>query len=163
MTNNRVNALVVIDPAIKDFHILEKSIKEGIIPQAEALILQPNKKEVQQISSTVQKFSELSELHIISQGSPGCLYLGNSSLSVNNFNFHASQLRKWSVNNLYLYGCNIGAEEMGKKLLVRLYRTTGAVISTLTSDWGMHTKIGVGIWNTTQYTLIKQDFTALTA
>ncbi|WP_044290715.1 DUF4347 domain-containing protein [Rivularia sp. PCC 7116] len=163
MTDKKVNALVVIDPAIKDFHLLEKCIKEGIIPHAEVLILQPNKKEVQQISRTVQKFSELSELHIISQGAPGCLYLGNSSLSVNNFNFYASQLRKWSVSNIYLYGCNVGAEEMGKRFLVRMYRTTGAIISTLTSDWGMHTKIGVGIWNTSQYTLIKQDLTVLTA
>ena len=163
MTHNKISALVVIDPAIKDFYILEQRITEGIIPQEEVLILQPNKKEIQQISHTLQKFPELSELHIISQASPGCLYLGNSSLSVNNFNFYASQLKKWSVRNIYLYGCNVGAKEIGKKLLLRLYRTTGAIISTLNSDCGIHAKIGVGIWNTTQYTLIKPDLTALTA
>ncbi|MDY6902161.1 MAG: DUF4347 domain-containing protein, partial [Cyanobacteriota bacterium] len=133
MSNSKVITLVVIDPAIRDFHLLEKLLLEGMIPQAEVLVLEPDKKEIQQITRKVQKYAQLSELHIISQGSPGCLYLGNSSLSVNNFNYYASQLRKWSVSNIYLYGCNVGSQEIGKKFILRLYKTTGAKISTLTS------------------------------
>ncbi|MEO1765368.1 MAG: DUF4347 domain-containing protein, partial [Cyanobacteria bacterium J06629_18] len=106
---------------------------------------------------------QLLNLHIISQGSPGCLYLGNSSLSVHNFNYYASQLRKWSVSNIFLYGCNIGSQEVGKKFILRLYKTTAAKISTLTSDRGMHTKVGVGNWTTNEYTLIKPELRALTA
>jgi hypothetical protein len=162
MINNKVSTLVVIDPAIKDFHLLEKRILEGLIPQAEVLILQPDKKEIRQITCTVQKYSQLSNLHIISQGSPGCLYLGNSSLCVHNFNYYAPQVRKWSVNNIHLYGCNVGFQEIGKKFILRLYKTTGAKISTLTSTWGMHTKVGVGNWTTSEYTLIKPELVALT-
>ena len=163
MSNNEVSTLVVIDPAIKDFYLLEKRILEGIIPQAEVLILQPNKKEIQQITRTVQKYQELSDIHIISQGSPGCLYLGNSSLSIHNFNYYAPQLRKWSVSNIFLYGCNVGSETIGKKFILRLYKTTSARISTLVSTWGMHKKVGVGNWITSEYTLIKPELSALTA
>ena len=116
MSNNKVSTLVVIDPAIKDFHILERCISEGIIPQAEVLVLQPNKKEIEQITFAVQKYPELSDIHIISQGSPGCLFLGNSSLSIHNFNYYAPQLKTWSVNNILLYGCNVGCQETGKNL-----------------------------------------------
>jgi len=163
MSNNKVITLVVIDPAIKDFHLLEKRISEGMMPKAEVLVLEPDKREIEQITRTVQKYGQLSDLHIISQGSPGCVYLGNSSLSVHNFNYYASQLKKWSVSNIFLYGCNIGSQEIGKKFILRLYKTTGAKISTLTSTWGMHTKLGVGNWTTSEYTLIKPELVALTA
>ena len=163
MNNSKVITLVVIDPAIRDFHLLEKRILEGMMPQTAVLVLEPDKTEIQQITRKVQKYAQLSDLHVISQGSPGCLYLGNSSLSVHNFNYYASQLRKWSVSNIFLYGCNVGSQENGKKFILRLYKTTGAKISTLASHNKMLTKVGVGSWNTSEYTLIKPKLTALTA
>ena len=162
MNDYRINKLVAIDPAIKDFHILQDYISEGAIPQADVVILEPNSQEIEQISCALRKNAQLTELHIISQGSPGFLYLGNSSLSVYNLNYYTSQLKTWSVKNIFLYGCNIGSKEICKKFVLRLYKTTGANISTLVSSWGMHTKVGVGIWNTSQYTSIKPDFAALT-
>lgn len=163
MSNNKVRTLFVIDPAIKDFHILARSISEGLIPQAEVIILQPNNKEIEQITCTVEKYVQLSDIHIISQGLPGCLYLGDSSLSVDNFEQYASQLEKYCVSNIYLYGCNVGSEEIGKKLILLLNRATGANISTLFSTWGMPTEVGVGIWTTNQHTSIKSGFVSLTA
>ncbi|MBF2016095.1 MAG: DUF4347 domain-containing protein [Rivularia sp. T60_A2020_040] len=161
MSDNRVTTLVVIDPSLKDFHILEERISEEIMPQAEVIILRPNKQEIDQITYAVQKNFPVRDIHIISQGSPGCLYLGNSSLSVHNFNYYASQLKKWSVNNIFLYGSNLGAEEIGKKFILRLYKTTGAKISTLLSTQGTNTKVGVGIWTSNQYTSIQPELALL--
>ena len=163
MSNNRLRSLFVIDPAIKDFHLLAKLGSEDIIPQAEILVLEPDRKEIEQITHVVGKHVDFSDIHIISQGSPGCLYLGNSRLSVYNFNYYASQLKNWSVNNILLYGCNIAAEEIGKKFILRLYKATGANISTLVSTQRMHTKVGIGIWTKSQYTLIKPQLAAQTA
>jgi hypothetical protein len=162
MSNNESSNLVIIDPAIKDCYLLEKRISEGIMPQAEALVLQPNKKEIQQITHTVKRYEKLSNIHIISQGSPGCLYLGNSSLSIHNFNYYAPQLRKWSVCNIFLYGSNVGSQTIGKKFLLRLYKTTGARISTLVSTCEMYTKVGVGNWVTSEYTSFEPEFAPLT-
>ncbi|NJN08852.1 MAG: DUF4347 domain-containing protein [Richelia sp. RM2_1_2] len=161
MNDNRVENLVVIDPSIKDFHVLEERISQDIMPQAEVIILRPNKQEIDQITYAVQKNFPLGDIHIISQGSPGCLYLGNSSLSVHNFNYYASQLKKWSVKNIFLYGSNVGAEEIGKKFILYLYKTTGAKISTLLSTQGTNTKVGVGIWTTNQYTSIQPELALL--
>ncbi|MEA5594314.1 DUF4347 domain-containing protein [Rivularia sp. UHCC 0363] len=160
--SNNISSLIVIDPSIKDFHLLEDRILKGVMPQAQVVILRPDKKEIEQISYAVQNNFPLSNIHIISQGSPGCLYLGNSSLSVHNFNYYASQLKKWSVRSIFLYGCNIGTEVIGKKFILRLYKITGAKISTLVSTQGVHTKVGVGIWTTNQYTSIKPELAALT-
>ncbi|MGF1672169.1 MAG: DUF4347 domain-containing protein [Rivularia sp. (in: cyanobacteria)] len=161
MSDNRVANLVVIDPSLKDFHVLEERISQDIMPQAEVIILRPNKQEIDQITYAVQKNFPLADIHIISQGSPGCLYLGNSCLSVHNFNYYASQLKKWSVNNIFLYGSNVGAEEIGKKFILRLYKITGAKISTLLSTQGTNTKVGVGIWTTNQYTSIQPELAGL--
>jgi hypothetical protein len=161
MSDRKISTLVVIDPAIKDFHILAERILESIKLRVEVIVLQPNRKEIDQITRAVLNNVSFTEIHIISPGSPGCLYLGNSRLSIHNFNYYASQLKNWSVSNIFLYGCNISTEEIGKKFILRLYKTTGANISTLVSE-GMHTKVGVGIWTTSQYTLIKPELAALT-
>lgn len=160
--SDQISSLIVIDPAIKDFHLLERRVLEGIVTQAEVLVLQPNKKEIHQITRILQKYQELSNIHIISQGSPGCLYLGNSSLSIYNFKYYAPQLRKWSVRKIFLYGCNVGSEAIGKQFILRLYKTTGAKISTLVSTSGMHTKVGVGNWITSEYTSIEPKLASST-
>ncbi|MEB3216966.1 MAG: DUF4347 domain-containing protein [Nostocales cyanobacterium 94392] len=161
MSENKVPALVVIDTSIKDFHVLEERISQDIMPQAEVMILQPNKQEIDQITYAVQKNFSLSDIHIISRGSPGCLYLGNSSLSAHNFNYYVPQLRKWSVNNILLYGSNVGAEEIGKKFILRLYKTTGAKISTLVNKQATNTKLGVGVWTTNRYISIEPELAGL--
>lgn len=160
--SDQISSLIVIDPAIKDFHLLERRVLEDIVTQAEVLVLQPNKKEIHQITRILQKYQELSNIHIISQGSPGCLYLGNSSLSIYNFKYYAPQLRKWSVSKIFLYGCNVGSEAIGKQFILRLYKTTGAKISTLVSTSGMHTKVGVGNWITSEYTSIEPKLASST-
>ena len=161
MSNNRVKSLIVLDPAIKDFHLLERYISKGTIPETDVIVLEPNTKEIEQITCAIQKYNCLSDIHLISQGLPGCLYLGNSSLSNYNFNHYTYQLKKWSVSNIFLYGCNVGAEEIGKKFIINLHQTTGAKIYTMLSSWGIHTKVGIGFW-TKSSTLIKSELTALT-
>lgn len=160
MIQNRVSSLVVIDPAIKEFYLLQKCV-ENMIPESEVLVLQPDKQEIKQITLRIQKYIQIKDIHIISQGYPGYLYLGNSSLSINNFNYYSPYLKKWSVSNIYLYGCNVGSQNIGKRFILRLYKTTGAKIYTLDSPNGTNTKVGVGIWTTSEYMLINPKLTTL--
>ncbi|MEM6400420.1 MAG: DUF4347 domain-containing protein [Cyanobacteria bacterium P01_D01_bin.116] len=125
-----VRNLVVIDYAVEDFQTLVKVL----LPASDVIIVKPNYDEVEQITQTLTKYSRLKSLHIISNGSPGCLYLGNSHLSLFALNRYTSQLKYWSVPNILIYGCNVAAGSIGKQFIRRLHLLTGS-------------NIGASIWD----------------
>lgn len=125
-----LRTLVVIDDAVEDFQTLVKVL----LPSSDVIILQPNSKEVEQITLNLNKYTGLKSLHIISNGSPGCLYLGKSHLSLFALNSYASQLKTWSVPNILLYGCNVAAGSVGKQFIQRLHLLTSS-------------NIGASIWD----------------
>ncbi|MCJ8278973.1 MAG: DUF4347 domain-containing protein [Rivularia sp. ALOHA_DT_140] len=121
---NLVRTLVVIDDAVEDF----QSLVKVLLPSSQVVVIKPNFNEMEQITQILNKFTRLQSLHIISNGSPGCLYLGNSHLSLFSLSSYASQLQNWSVPNILLYGCNVAAGNVGKEFIRRLHLFTGANI-----------------------------------
>ncbi len=67
-------------------------------------------------------------LHIISHGSPGTLYLGNTTLELHNLEQYRSQLQKWDIAHLYIYGCQVAAGDAGAEFLQKLHQITQAQI-----------------------------------
>ncbi len=88
-----VRTLVVIDDAVQDF----QSLVKALLPSSGIIVIQPNHHEVEQITQVLNKFTRIKNLHIISNGSPGCLYLGKSHLSLFDLNSYTSQLKNWSI------------------------------------------------------------------
>lgn len=123
-----VRTLVAIDPKIEDC----QSIVPKMLNKAEVILLQPNEYEVQQITLTLQEYTHLTSLHIISYGSPGCLYLGKSHLGLFSLNRYAPQLMTWSVPNIILYGHHVGTGDSGIEFIHRLHQITGANIASFT-------------------------------
>jgi Ca2+-binding RTX toxin-like protein len=70
------------------------------------------------------------------------LYLGNTQLSLNTFNRYASQLQKWNVANLLLYGCNVAAGDAGAEFIAKLQALTGAEIAASKTLTGSAAKGG---------------------
>lgn len=121
---NTVRTLVFIDDAVEDF----QSLVQALLPCSQIIIIRPNHHEIEQITQTLNKCTRLKNLHIISNGSPSCLYLGKSNFNLFNLKYYASQLKTWSVPNLLLYGCNVAAGNTGKEFIRRLHLLTGANI-----------------------------------
>ncbi len=119
-----VRTLVFIDDAVEDF----QSLVKALLPSSQIILIRPNHNEIEQITQTLNKYIRLKTLHIISNGSPGCLYLGESNLSFFNIKHYASLLNTWSVSNLLLYGCNLATGNTGKEFIRRLHLLTGANI-----------------------------------
>ncbi|MBV6623634.1 MAG: DUF4347 domain-containing protein [Rivularia sp. (in: Bacteria)] len=120
-----VRTLVVIDEAVGDF----QSLVKVLLPLSKVMIIQPNYNEIEQITQTLNKCTQLKNLHIIANGSPGCLYFGKSNLSLFTLRSYASQLKSWTVTNILLYGCNVAAGNAGKEFIRRLYVLTSANIA----------------------------------
>ena len=121
---NTVSTLVFIDDAVEDFQSLVKTL----LPSSKIIVVQPNFNEVEEITQALQQFTSVKTLHLISNGSPGCLYFGKSNLSLFTLKRYASLLRTWSVSNILLYGSNVAAGNMGIEFIRRLHLLTGANI-----------------------------------
>ncbi|MEA5542108.1 DUF4347 domain-containing protein [Limnoraphis robusta Tam1] len=142
---SKTNILVILDAQVEDWEKLQK----GVVPQAKVILLDRTEDGIEQITQALRKYTDLSEIHIISHGSPGCLQLGNTQLSLDTLKRYASQLQTWSVPSLILYGCHVAAGDAGVEFIEKLHQITGAKIaasanktgdSALGGDWNLEVK-----------------------
>ena len=84
-------SIVFIDSKVDDYQILAN----GVIPGTEVFILDADKDGITQIGQVLSQKPQLSTVHIVSHGSPGCLYLGNTQLSLDTLDEYAEKLRSW--------------------------------------------------------------------
>ncbi|WP_082172573.1 DUF4347 domain-containing protein [Limnoraphis robusta] len=141
LQTSKTNILVILDAQVEDCEKLQK----GVVPQAKVILLDRTEDGIEQITQALRKYTDLSEIHIISHGSPGCLQLGNTQLSLDTLKRYASQLQTWSVPSLILYGCHVAAGDAGVEFIEKLHQITGAKIAASANKTG-HSALG-GDWN----------------
>jgi hypothetical protein len=133
--------LVVIDPRVEDYAMLAAGVHEG----TNVFILDLNRDGVEQITEALAQHPT-STLHIVSHGSPGCLAVGNTYLSLENLDRYADDLQTWSIflssASVFLYGCNVAAGEVGEAFLSKLHQLTGANIAASANPTGSTVKGG---------------------
>ena len=79
--------IVFIDSNVDDY----ESLANGVLPGIKVVILDSSSDGFGQITRVIQKYPQVSSIHIVSHGAPGCLYLGNSLLNVDNIDDYYSQ------------------------------------------------------------------------
>ncbi|MEO1298258.1 MAG: DUF4347 domain-containing protein [Cyanobacteria bacterium J06636_16] len=102
-------SLLFIDASVKDYQQLLAGLKPGI----QAHLLNPNEDGIHQITQILQSSNFPKDLqasptpllphspipphsiHIVSHGSPGCLYLGNTQLSLDTLPHYTKSLQAW--------------------------------------------------------------------
>lgn len=136
LDNSVPESLVFIDSQIPQY----QHLVQGVIPKAKVIVLDSEKDGVAQITEVLAQYSNLSSVHIVSHGSPGCLYLGNSQLSLNTLHGYSRELQTWFTNSsipqLLLYGCNVVAGDAGEEFISKLKILTGAEISASANPTG---------------------------
>ncbi|MEG4855446.1 DUF4347 domain-containing protein [Microcoleus sp. B5-D4] len=137
-TINPATTIVFIDAGVENAELLI----EGVLPTTEVFVLDGTADGIEQISLVLQHRQNIDAVHIISHGSPGCLYLGNSQLSLDTLNGYATQLQQWDVANILLYGCNVAAGDAGAEFITKLHTLTGAEIGASKTLTGSAAKGG---------------------
>ncbi|ELS45397.1 DUF4347 domain-containing protein, partial [Microcystis aeruginosa] len=109
--NQRLTATVVfLDAGVTDY----QSLQAGVIPEVATVILSPNQDGIEQISAFLQQNPQITTIHLVSHGAPGCLYLGNCQLNLTNIYDYRQQLQNWAkINRILLYGCQVAAGDAG--------------------------------------------------
>lgn len=126
-----------VDFRVEDFETLLSGIKPG----TGVTLLSPDRDGVAQISEVLEMLTSVREIHIVSHGSPGCLELGNSSLSLKTLDEYAPQLNLWSMSfsqtpHILLYGCRVAAGDVGTEFVERLGALTGAMVAASATPTG---------------------------
>ena len=124
--------LVFIDPAVDDY----QSLVKGVVANTEVIVLDSQRDGVEQITEALRDRPTPESIHIVSHGSPGALYLGNSQLNLRNLAHYADDLAGWAAPQLLLYGCNVAAGDAGSEFIETLSTLTGAAIAASTSPIG---------------------------
>lgn len=146
-TSNQVATVVFVDAGVENYQQLVNSV----VSTAEVFVLDAAADGIEQISQVLQQRQDVGVVHIVSHGAPGCLYLGNTQLSLDTFNRYATQLQQWDVTNLLLYGCNVAAGDAGAEFVEKLHQLTGANIaasrtptgnSALGGNWELEVVLG---------------------
>ncbi|MBW4494876.1 MAG: DUF4347 domain-containing protein [Oscillatoria princeps RMCB-10] len=105
---NSTGSIFFIDSAIEDF----ESLVAGVIPEAEAVVLEPARCGVQQITEVLAKRTGICAIHIVCAGAPGRLQLGNTQLSLDSLD--RTLLQQWADDptapELLLYGCGAACD-----------------------------------------------------
>ena len=144
--------IVFIDSEVTDY----KALATGVITGIKVVILDSNRDGIEQINAVLRQKS-YSKVHIVSHGSPGCLYLGNNQLSLDTVERYTKDLKTWfsnypllqgeglGVRSILIYGCNVAAGDAGTEFIAKLRNLTGAEILASTTPIG-NSSLG-GNWN----------------
>ena len=134
--------IVFIDSQLEDYHFLA----QGILPGIQKVILDRHRDGIAQITEVLEQKNNFTSIHIVSHGSPGCLYLGNSQLSLDTLNQYQLELQTWFSQSpspsvpqspsLLIYGCNVAAGDAGEEFIAKLHHLTGAEIAASATHTG---------------------------
>ncbi|NJO74750.1 MAG: tandem-95 repeat protein [Leptolyngbyaceae cyanobacterium RM1_406_9] len=138
-------SILFIDATVENY----QSLLVGIEPSTQVFVLDSEEDGIRQITSVLAKYPDCTDVHIISHGSPGCLYLGQTQLSLDTLNHYTWDLKSWFISSsfapsLLLYGCNVAAGDAGVEFIEKLQQFTGARIAASASPVG-HASLG-GNW-----------------
>ena len=139
------NQIIFVSPDVQDYQSLINNADA-----AQIFILNENLSGIEQITNALASTQELSSIHIVSHGSDGTVFLGNSPLNKTTLETHAAAVKQWGKAlkanaDILLYGCNIAQTEQGKAFVKRLSQLTKANVAASTNLTG-NAKLG-GDWN----------------
>ena len=132
------------------------SIRAALAPDTIAVILDPLQDGLTQIAQALTGVTNLDAIHVISHGSAGTLYLGNSVLTGDNLAQYGSTLASIGASlsndgDLLLYGCDVALGPTGQAFIQQLADLTGADVAAsndttgsaaFNGDWVLEATIG---------------------
>ncbi|WP_426359444.1 Ig-like domain-containing protein [Pseudocolwellia sp. HL-MZ19] len=116
--NSLVNELVIIDAAVPNKHLFFQHLKAG----TDVVEINSSQSGFKQLESTLNKYKNLSALHLISHADDGVLYFGDSQITQQALSEKITLLSTMNhaltANaDVLFYGCNLAKTEKGNALL----------------------------------------------
>jgi uncharacterized repeat protein (TIGR01451 family) len=125
-----IDRIVFIDAALEN----SQQLITGTIPNAQVVVIEPERDAIAQIGATLAASSDIREIHIVAHGQPGSLQFGSKSLNHRSLLANGDRIRQWAKAlardaEILLYGCQVAAGDLGTQFLTQLQQLTGATIA----------------------------------
>ena len=144
--------IIFIDSRVTDYQTLISSLPAD----NEWFVLDAGQDGIEQMQAILANYSNLDAIQIVSHGSQGSLYLGNTILSSDNIDSYSSQLVSMGSSltesgDILLYGCNVAQGETGNQFIQSMAQVTGADVAAsvdltgnaaLGGDWELEAATG---------------------
>ena len=154
-TQNAAQQVVFFDSQGEDLETLP-NVLDDAGPDVEIFMLDAQRDGIEQITETLQNYSNLDAVHLLSTGQSDSILLGNVSLNNSNLLNYAAEISEWgnalgSNGDLLIYGSDLASDESGRTLIDSLSSLTGADIAasddstgheTLGGDWDLEYSLG---------------------
>ena len=134
-----MSVIYFIDPSVTDY----QSIINGLDPTSSVVLLQTDLGGLEQISAYLvdNGITALDAIHIISDGAPGTLTLGNGAVTTETLSQNIGLLDLIgqllsATGDILLYGCNVGQDVIGQEFVDTLAQWTGADVAASTDLTG---------------------------
>ena len=124
------SSIAFIDSKVGGIDTLIAGLDDG----TEWFLLNPGEDGVLQMARILAGYTDLDAIHVISHGSEGTLYLGDTVLSAANLESHSACLAQIGgalaeSGDILLYGCNVAAGRIGQHYMEQLAFFTGADVA----------------------------------
>ncbi|WP_139276670.1 CHAT domain-containing protein [Spirulina major] len=131
------NALVFLDATVADYQSLLYKGKPGTT----TVVVTPDQSGIATITNTLAPRQGVDELHLVTEGNAGEIWLGRDYVSAANVAEFSQQLQAWSASlsegaDLLLYSCFTALGSVGDALLASLAAATGADVAASTDVTG---------------------------
>lgn len=118
--------VMFIDKQVKDYQQLAKQVR----PEVEVIFVDA----IEQISTTLAQYRDLSAVHIVTHGAPGQIQLGDQWLDSDALEAYQATLSQWfaaytDIPEVLLYGCHVAAARQGEVFVDKLSQITGAQVA----------------------------------
>ncbi|MBS0454919.1 MAG: DUF4347 domain-containing protein [Proteobacteria bacterium] len=135
------HSLLVVDSRVEQQEMLSAQAGPGVT----VLVVGTNQDGLAAISAALASLGQVDSIQILSHGAAGQFTLGNRTISSDNIDQLAGQLKGWSAEltpgaDIQLYGCNVGAGPAGQTLVNELARLTGADVGASSDATGPRCK-----------------------
>lgn len=141
-----IHKVLFVDSRVPDLQAILGAAEPGV----KVVVLNANQDGVQQMAQALDGLKNLESISVVSHGDQGMLLLGNGPLYVGNMEAHAAGLQ--AIGNalsesgdILLYGCDVGAGDVGAAFVDALAIATGADVAA--SDDSTGNAIHGGDWN----------------
>ena len=129
--------VLVIDSTVADYQILAQGTVEGI----QTYILNSAEDGIRQITEILSEYPNLKALHIVGHGQPGMIKLGTTQLTTETLEHYQAEWQQWrqcfAINaELLVYGCEVGAGDVGINFVQQLSAVTGAKVAASSTKVG---------------------------
>lgn len=142
-TDTATHQIVFIDSRVPDL----QSIIAAAQPGVKVVVLSASESGVSQMAKALEGEHGLTSISVVSHGDKGVLLLGNGPLFTGNIEQHQTELQAIGAalgpdGDLQLYGCDVGAGEVGAQFMQALSDATGADVAASNDSTGGSGKAG---------------------